>query len=224
MSSDPGLQLVSALQSELQIEPEWLVPVDRGFQWWPGHLSQRVWADPFTEIGSHKFSRVHIESDFLRSVDESEKVLTLTAYANRLTTISAVVFNPEEKRIRLHTSVCVSEENVQAVLKLAVTIAQLQAADASAKSLGFADTLSVEPDVTAHPATGTRNFGSHVSSRTSSDGGAESRVGFRIGNRLQAARRPRPTSLGHGIRREGRTHRRISVHEQHPVCARCRSR
>ena len=159
MSSDPGLQLVSALQSELQIEPEWSVPLDRGFQWWPGHLSQRVWADPFTEIDSHRFSRVHIESDFLRNVDESEKVLKLTAYANRLTTISAVVFNPDEKRIRLHTSVCVSEENVEAVLKLAGTIAPLQAADASAKSLGFAEMLSVEPDITAHPAKGIRNSG-----------------------------------------------------------------
>jgi hypothetical protein len=53
----------------------------------------------------------------------------------------------------------VSEENVEAVLQLASTIAYLQASDASCKSLAFAETLSVEPDTTAHPATGTRDSG-----------------------------------------------------------------
>ena len=159
MSSDPGLQLVAALESELRIEPEWLVPLDRGFQWWPGHLSQRVWVDPLKQVGTHEFSRVHIESDFLRHVEASEKLFKLTAYANRLTTVSAVVFNDDEKRIRLHTSFCVSEGKVEAVLELAQTVAQLQAADASGKSLGFAELLSVEADMTAHPANGTRNSG-----------------------------------------------------------------
>jgi hypothetical protein len=156
---DPGLQLVSALQSQLQVEPEWCVPLERGFQWWPGHLSQRVWAEPVKQIGSHEFSRIHIESDFLRNVDVSEKILKLTAYANRLTTVSAVVFQPDERRIRLHTSICVSQGNMEAVLRLAGTVAPLQAADASAKSLGFAEMLSVEPDTTAHSATGTRDSG-----------------------------------------------------------------
>jgi hypothetical protein len=104
LPTDAGLQLVSALQSQIPAEPEWCVPLDRGFQWWPGHLSQRVWADPLRQVGSHEFSRVHIESDFLRGVSDSEHVLKLTAYANRLTTVSAVVFNADETRIRLHTS------------------------------------------------------------------------------------------------------------------------
>ena len=159
MSSDPGLQLVSALRSQLQVEPEWCVPLDRGFQWWPGNLSQRVWADPLKQVGSHEFSRLHIESDFLRNVDESERVSKFTAYANRLTTVSAVVFHPGERHIRLHSSICVSEENLEAVLRLASTIAHLQASDASCKSLGFAEMLSVEPDTTAHPEKGTRDSG-----------------------------------------------------------------
>jgi hypothetical protein len=48
---------------------------------------------------------------------------------------------------------------VEAVLEVAQTVAQLQAADASAKSLGFAEMLSVEPDITPHPAKGTRDSG-----------------------------------------------------------------
>jgi hypothetical protein len=97
--SDPGLQLVSALQSELQIEPEWCVPLRRGFHWWPDHLAQRIWADPPRQVRSHRFSRVHIESDFIRDVAESDKVLGLVAYANRLTTVSSVVLRPDERRI-----------------------------------------------------------------------------------------------------------------------------
>jgi hypothetical protein len=162
MSSDPGLQLLSALKSELQIEPEWSVPLNRGFQWWPGHLSQRMWADPLKQVGSHQFSRVHIESDFLRNLEQSEKVLKFTAYANRLTTVSAVVFNSDERRIRLHTSICVSEENSEAVLELGRTIAQIQAADASAKSVGFAEMLGGEADATSCPGKGIRDSG-HIS-------------------------------------------------------------
>ena len=159
MSSDPGLQLLAKLKSELHIEPEWSVPLNRGFQWWPGHLSQRIWADPLTQLGSHQFSRVHIESDFLRNLDQSEKALKFAAYANRLTTVSAVVFNSDEKRIRLHTSVCVSEENAADALDLARTVAQIQAADASAKSVGFAEALGGEPDATPNPENGIRDSG-----------------------------------------------------------------
>jgi hypothetical protein len=53
----------------------------------------------------------------------------------------------------------VSEERVEDILHLAGTVAHLQAADASAKSLGFAELLSAEPDVTAHPVRGTRDSG-----------------------------------------------------------------
>ena len=112
-----------------RFEPEWCVPLDRGFQWWPGSLSQRVWADPVKQVGSHEFSRLHIESDLLRNVDESQRVSKFTAHANRLTTVSADVFHPGERHIRLHSSICVSEENLEAVLRLASTIAYLQASD-----------------------------------------------------------------------------------------------
>jgi hypothetical protein len=131
--SDPGLQLVSTLQSELQVEPEWCVPLERGFHWWPGHLAQRVWADPPMQIRSHRFSRVHIESDFLGGVAESDKVLGLVGYVNRLTTVSSVVFRPDEHRIRLHVSLCVSENNLPEVLRLARVVLTVQAADASAR-------------------------------------------------------------------------------------------
>jgi hypothetical protein len=159
MSSDPGLQLVSALQSRLQVEPEWCVPLDRGFQWWPGQLSQRIWADRLTQVGSNQFSRLHIESDFLRNAEASDRILMFTSHGNRITTVSAVVFHSGEKRIRLHASLCVSKDNVETILELAGILAPLQAADASAKSLGFTETMSLDPDITAHPARGIRNSG-----------------------------------------------------------------
>ena len=83
--------------------------------------------------GSRSFARVHIESDFLAEVEGSEKTLKLTAYANRLTTVSSVVFNRPSRCIRLHASMCVSERNIEEAVTLASLVLSMQAADASAK-------------------------------------------------------------------------------------------
>jgi hypothetical protein len=156
LSSDPGLQLVSALQSQLQVEPEWCVPLDRGFQWWPGHLSQRVWADPLKQVGSHEFSRLHIESDLPWDAELSGKVRKFTAWANRLSTVSSLLFNPDDGCIRLHASLCVCEDDLKQTVRLATMIASMQAAEASAKAISLAEALGVTPIRSAHPTHGMR--------------------------------------------------------------------
>jgi hypothetical protein len=105
---------------------------------------------------------VHVESDFLRDVAEPEKVLRLVSAANRMTTLSSVVFNSELGRMSLHASVCVSDQNIERAVRAAHIIASLQAADASAKCTGFAQLLGASPDTSGHPERGTREEGDAV--------------------------------------------------------------
>ncbi|HXG54200.1 MAG TPA: hypothetical protein VNJ03_02370, partial [Vicinamibacterales bacterium] len=91
-------------------------------------------------------------------MEASEKTLTLTSFANRLTTVSSVVFHRPASSIRLHASLCVSENNLQEVLKLASTVLPMQAADASAKSV-MAEVFGGTPDHTPHAKKGLREQG-----------------------------------------------------------------
>ena len=69
MLSTPAGDVLSAIKSQLGIDPQWLSPIPDGFEWWPGRLAQRIWV----EDGDSP--RVHVESDFLRDVPETDRDL-----------------------------------------------------------------------------------------------------------------------------------------------------
>ncbi|HXG70366.1 MAG TPA: hypothetical protein VNJ04_07105 [Gemmatimonadaceae bacterium] len=92
-------------------------------------------------------------------MEASEKTLKLTSAYNRFTTVSSVVFHRPASSIRLHASLCVSESNLQEVLKLASIVLPMQAADASAKSSGAAEMFGATPDLTPHAKKGLRELG-----------------------------------------------------------------
>ena len=64
----PVQDILFTLQRELRVDAEWVMPIDNGFQWWPGPLAQRIW------IEDTEPKRLHIETDVLRhvAIDEND--------------------------------------------------------------------------------------------------------------------------------------------------------
>jgi len=60
--------VVEAVRRQLQVDAEWLAPVDRGFHWWPAAFKQTVWAEPPFRDDGFVLSRVHVQTDFVRGV------------------------------------------------------------------------------------------------------------------------------------------------------------
>jgi hypothetical protein len=103
MLSRPARDVISTIKTQLEIEPRWLFARPDGFEWWPGRLAQRIWV----EDGDSP--RVHIESDFLGDVPETDRTLGLVAIGNQFVTFSALVFH--DNQVRLHASFSVTDEN-----------------------------------------------------------------------------------------------------------------
>lgn len=164
MSFETAQQVLTGLQTQLQIEPEWLSPHEQEFEWWPGWLAQRVWIVPHLD-GDGGIARLHIESDFLRNVPANKKTLELVAFGNRVTTFSSLVFSPDDRTVRLHSSFCITPDNASAIPRLARIVAWMQLADANAKFTNLAPVFEGEADVTDHPVTGRRDVG-HMALRT----------------------------------------------------------
>ena len=105
--SDTVRNILSTLQRELQVEPEWLSTFDNGFRWWPGPLAQRIW------IEDSEPRRLHIQTDVLKQVSHDDTQLSRVAYANQFATFSALILSPDDKSLRLHASLLLSEETAR---------------------------------------------------------------------------------------------------------------
>jgi len=145
--------ILFTLQLELQVDAEWVMPIDNGFQWWPGPLAQRIW------IEDTEAKRLHIETDVLRNVAIDEKNMGLVAYGNRFAMFNALILRSDDLSLRLHASILLSERNSADANRLAVRTAALQAAYADAKCPFLAEAFGAEPDFTSHPTRGRRESG-----------------------------------------------------------------
>jgi hypothetical protein len=151
MLSAPARDVLSAIKSHLGVEPEWLADRPDGFEWWPGPHAQRIWVE------GNDSPRVHIESDFLRDVPETDRTLVLLAHGNRFVTFSAHVY--KDKKVRLHASFSVTEKNAAYLARFAPLVAAMQVADADAKAVILAPAFGAAPDHSSHPIMGRRTLG-----------------------------------------------------------------
>jgi hypothetical protein len=148
--------ILCTLQRELRVDAEWVMPIDNGFQWWPGPLAQRIW------IEDTEPKRLHIETDVLRDVAIDEKNMGLVAYGNRFAMFNTLILRSDDRSLRLHASILLSSERNSADANcLAVRTAARQAVDADAKCRFLAEAFGADPDITSHPNRGPRESG-HV--------------------------------------------------------------
>jgi len=69
---------------------------------------------------------------------------------------NALILRSDERSLRLHASILLSERNGADANRLAVRSAALQAVDADAKCPFLAEAFGADPDFTSHPTRGCR--------------------------------------------------------------------
>jgi hypothetical protein len=151
---DPGLVVVEHLYKQMQIDAQWSVRQERGFTWWGDRLAQRVWASSSEERVGDSVWQVHIETDLVREVHSHPDPFPALAEVNRLAALSACVL--ENRSVRRHASVSVTENNLPFSKELAIHAMSLQVADAQAVAQWLSRQLRAVEDLSHHPLNGPR--------------------------------------------------------------------
>jgi hypothetical protein len=153
---DVGVTLARRVYDQMQIDEEWSVLSERGFEWWGHDLKQAVWAEPAIEDMGLSLVRVHAKTDVLRALTLNEDTLTGLAATGIFAGMSGLVYDGEQRKLSLRSSVYVHEESVKWLGPLFALSVALQAADAHAKVPALAELLDGEPDYSHHPRSGPR--------------------------------------------------------------------
>ena len=155
-SDDIGPKVVEDLFNALQIDAQWSTTEPRGFDWWAYRLRQRVWADPARESLGDSVVCVHVETDYIKGVRDQSPTYECLSGLNHMAGLSAYVFDPAQGVIRAHSTAYVYAGNrwLERLIKAA---AAFQDAEAHASAQKIPQILGEgEPDVTNHPASGSR--------------------------------------------------------------------
>jgi hypothetical protein len=155
-ASDPGMEAVKAIYEGLQIDAEWSVWHERGFSWWGKDYRQRVWADTGVDDDGIVIYRLHARTDLVRDVRDTTRALQGMNAFNMLNVLSALVLDPDERRIEYAASAWIHEGNVGWMSKLFQFVVAIQAAHATAQGDLFADVIDATPDTSRHPVNGSR--------------------------------------------------------------------
>jgi hypothetical protein len=140
----------------MQVDEEWSLRQERGFCWWGHEYAQRVWADPGYDDDGIIIYRVHAEADVVRDIEITPSVLEGLAALNTMTILSALVAEPEQRKIQYRASMWVHEQSVDWVARLFQFVVAVQAATANAQGDLLAGVVGGAPDRSAHPKSGER--------------------------------------------------------------------
>lgn len=134
----PASRVIDFVYDRLQIDEEWSTRDAGGFTWCAGPLALRVWHGAPREVEGISMTAVHIETDLVNGVVESNEIRAQLAGINRLATLSAYVWSARDRTVRLHASVSVTEDNWPLARLLALHATAIQVADAHAESAPLA--------------------------------------------------------------------------------------
>jgi hypothetical protein len=154
--ADIGLRVINYVFKRMQIDESWSVRGARGFTWWGQTLAQRVWAEEPRLDEDMTVTKVHAETDLVKNVDADSEAEALVAAINTHATLSAAIWEPTLRRVSLHCTMFVHDENVDWEEELFTHAVTLQAADAHFLATGLADSLRGQPHETNHPTSGPR--------------------------------------------------------------------
>lgn len=135
----PAARVIDFVHDRLQIDEAWSIRDAHGFTWWAGALAQRVWAGAPRDVQGVEMTAVHIETELVSGVVGSDDTLARLASINRLATLSAYVWNADDRGVRLHASVSVTEDNWPLARLLALHATAIQVADAHAEATPLAE-------------------------------------------------------------------------------------
>jgi hypothetical protein len=148
--------VVELVHRNMQVDEEWSLRQERGFCWWGHEYAQRIWAEPGYDDDGIVIYRVHAEADVVRDIEITPSVLEGLAALNTMTILSALVAEPEERKVQYRASMWVHEQSVDWVARLFQFVVAVQAANANAQGALLAGVVGGTPDRTAHPVSGER--------------------------------------------------------------------
>jgi hypothetical protein len=140
----------------MEVDEEWSLRQERGFCWWGHEYAQRIWAEPGYDDDGIVIYRVHAEADVLRDIEITDRVLQGLAALNTQTILSALVAEPEPRKIHYRASMWVHEQSVDWVARLFQFVVAIQAANANTQGELLADLVDGTPDRSGHPVSGGR--------------------------------------------------------------------
>jgi hypothetical protein len=149
-------EVLKFLTARMQIEAEWAVQEKTSFTWWAHALAQRVWVAEPRELQGVTMRTLHIETDLLADVPMTMSTWARLANVNQFATLSAYVADTSCGRVRLHSSVSLTEENWLLARSIALHAMALQMADAYAEASELGAALGGRVDGTPHPQRGLR--------------------------------------------------------------------
>lgn len=137
-----------------QVEPEWSMWNDEGMIWWPGHFMQEV--NAIRSI--HGTTGLRISTDLVSCVDPDITSLNsvLLELHGRLSGLSAPVYDPASRMIRLFTTIWFNESNIIDCFNTLIFSMTLQAADAERLADPVASQCHGQPARSDHPVNGMR--------------------------------------------------------------------
>lgn len=155
-----GKNVVLQIHKNLQIDKEWTNSLQAGFEWWPHRLKQKVIAaKPFVDQGI-EVHKIFISTDLVKEVRASEvKIREVIASAGVLATNSALVFDPDNRTIKLWTTAIVHEETSGWMAKVLAAFAILQVIEAEDQVDALAKIVDGQVEKSAHPKSGVRRIG-----------------------------------------------------------------
>ena len=154
--NDHGLQLVRKIFKDMNIDEEWSVKTERGFTWWGHQYAQRIWAEEPVNNGFH-VTKVNAETELLKYPTRSTETETLLAIEMMRSSLSGLIIDQEDGRIKLRCSAYVHEDNQSWLGKIFSLAAIMQVIEAEDKGDDLARALELEPDKSNHPVSGVRN-------------------------------------------------------------------
>ena len=154
--TDVGLQAIDRIFKILQIDEEWSIRRPRGFSWWSYRLAQHSDATPPWHDDEYQLSRIRIRTELVDAVDPAQHPEQFVALANMQETMSAVVWDPEERSISECCTGIVHQENVGWLSKLLATAAIMQNDAAHGRAQALAEIVGGAPAASDHPQSGER--------------------------------------------------------------------
>lgn len=153
---DVGLQAVDRIFDMLQIDEEWSVRRARGFTWWSYRLAQHVDATEPWQDDEFQLSRIRIRTELVDSADPARHPEEFVAVINAQETLSAVVWDPDERSFSECCTGIVHQENVGWMSRLLATAAILQNNAAHGRAQALAEAFGGVAAATNHPVSGER--------------------------------------------------------------------
>lgn len=99
---DVGLEAIDRIFDMLQIDDEWSVRRPRGFTWWSYRLAQHIDATEPWQDEEFQLSRIRVRTDLVNVNDPSRRPEEFVALMNAQETLSAVVWDPQERSFSEH--------------------------------------------------------------------------------------------------------------------------